>query len=202
MFVKKLMPRSMRGFTLTEAAIVLGIVGLILGAIWVAAAAVYSNLRVSTTSNQLLQMVQSIRSLHATQNTVDAGLTGMANGALIVAKAGAVPKDMLDDPAAPTAVANVWGGDVYVDAAQAILPDDAFTITYNEVPVASCSDLLTRNTGSGRDGGLFAAGAGALGSVPVGMVVAFPISVTQAVTECTAPGTPTVALAFTFKLKA
>ena len=36
-----------RGFTLTEIAIVLGIVGLILGAIWVAAAAVYNNLRVS-----------------------------------------------------------------------------------------------------------------------------------------------------------
>ncbi|MFA6280848.1 MAG: type 4 pilus major pilin [Bdellovibrionales bacterium] len=193
MLVKKLMPRSMRGFTLTEAAIVLGIVGLILGAIWVAAAAVYTNLRTSTTSNQLLQMVQSVRSLHATQNTVDAGLTGMATGSLQIAKAGGIPKDMLDNPTNPTKVRSVWGGDVEIAHATTDVTDDSFIITYKAIPPQACADLLTRNTGSGRDGGLSAAGA----ALPT--ITAFPISVTLAVTTCGALATSD--LSFKFKLK-
>lgn len=55
-----------RGFTLTEAAIVLGIVGLILGAIWVAAASVYGNMRVKRGSEQLLTIAQNVRQLMAT----------------------------------------------------------------------------------------------------------------------------------------
>ncbi|MGQ3505077.1 type II secretion system protein, partial [Enterococcus faecalis] len=51
--------QAKRGFTLTEIAIVLGIIGLILGAIWVAAGAVYSNLRVSKATTQLLQITQA-----------------------------------------------------------------------------------------------------------------------------------------------
>lgn len=57
--------RTVRGFTLTEAAIVLGIVGLILSAIWVAAGSVYANYRVGKTAEQLLSIVQSVRSLHS-----------------------------------------------------------------------------------------------------------------------------------------
>src|SRR5882762_1552401 len=59
-----------RGFTLTEIAIVLGIVGLILGAIWVAAAAVYSNLRTSKATTELLNIVQNVRALYATAGAV------------------------------------------------------------------------------------------------------------------------------------
>src|SRR5580700_11353983 len=61
-----------RGFTLTEIAIVLGIIGLILGALWVAAAAVYTNLRTSKTTTQLLTITQNLRALYATSASVDA----------------------------------------------------------------------------------------------------------------------------------
>src|SRR5580698_8781109 len=80
-----------RGFTLTEIAIVLGIVGLILGAIWVAAAAVYNNLRISHANTQILQTAQAIRTLYATQNTVTAGDITPS-----IITAGAVPKDMVN----------------------------------------------------------------------------------------------------------
>ena len=59
-----------RGFTLTEIAIVLGIIGLILGAIWVAAAAVYNNMRVATANTELLQITQAMRAMYATSSTV------------------------------------------------------------------------------------------------------------------------------------
>src|SRR5271168_1816583 len=60
-----------RGFTLTEIAIVLGIIGLILGAIWVAAAAVYNNLRTSRATTELLTIAQNVRATYATSSTVD-----------------------------------------------------------------------------------------------------------------------------------
>lgn len=46
--------RTLRGFNLIEAAIVLGVVGLVIGGIWVAAAAVQSNLREADASKGLL----------------------------------------------------------------------------------------------------------------------------------------------------
>ena len=53
-------PRK-KGFTLTEIAIVLGIIGLILGAIWVAAASVYQNQRIGHANTALLHTAQSVR---------------------------------------------------------------------------------------------------------------------------------------------
>lgn len=181
------MPRNMRGFTLTEAAIVLGIVGLILGAIWVAAAAVYNNLRVTTTSNQLLQIVQSVRSMHATQQTVDASISG-----LLVAKAGGMPKDMLRLNASgiPTAVEDVWGGDVAIAAAAS---NGAFSVSFEDVPQGPCSDLLVRNTGSGRDSGLIGAGNASATNTT------FPLNISTAVGACANATSNTVV--FTFRLK-
>lgn len=186
MLVERMMPRKLRGFTLTEAAIVLGIVGLILGAIWVAAAAVYNNLRVTTTSNQILQIVQSVRSMHATQTTVDSGITGS-----LVAMAGGMPKDTLQVSGTNTPT-NVWGGAINVTAftSSGGIADDAFTVTYSSVPVSACIDLLVRNTGVNRDTGLIGAGSTASNSTT------FPVTISTASGQCSG-GT----LAFTFRLK-
>src|ERR1700740_210314 len=70
-----------RGFTLTEIAIVLGIIGLILGAIWVAAAAVYNNMRTSKATTEILTAVQNVRALYATSQIVDANANMTAVGA-------------------------------------------------------------------------------------------------------------------------
>jgi type II secretory pathway pseudopilin PulG len=186
--------RKEKGFTLTEAAIVLGIMGLILGAIWVAAAAVYKNMRVSTTSNQLLQIAQSIRSMHATALTMDTSIAG-TGGALLLAKAGAIPKDMLDDALNPTVVRDVWTGLVTIDATTVTTAGDSFKVGFPNVPRDACVDLLVRNTGAGRDTGLVNAGA-AVGQANTAM----PLTVTTAVnTECTNSTANTVF--FTFMLK-
>src|SRR6202000_3454343 len=64
-----------RGFTLTEIAIVLGIIGLILGAIWAAASSVYANLKANAAQQGVLAAAQAVRSLYATSAN-----TGVTNG--------------------------------------------------------------------------------------------------------------------------
>lgn len=54
-----------RAFTLTEIAIVLGVVGVVLGGIWVAARGVNDNLKMKQGSELLLSIVQKIRSSYA-----------------------------------------------------------------------------------------------------------------------------------------
>ena len=62
------MPHSPKGFSLIESAIVLGVVGLVIGGIWVAASAVNSNLRMSNTVVAILQMVQGGQKLFPLQS--------------------------------------------------------------------------------------------------------------------------------------
>jgi len=55
--------RQKRGFSLIEAAIVLAIVGLVIGGIWMAASAVNAAQRVNRTNEQVGYVVQKMRSL-------------------------------------------------------------------------------------------------------------------------------------------
>src|ERR1700685_3788359 len=101
-----------RGFTLTEIAIVLGIIGLILGAIWVAAAAVYTNMRVARSSQELLQITQAVRSLYATSTT-----TGVTTGdgspmTTSLIPAGVFPNDSLPTGETSLTVNAPWNGGV------------------------------------------------------------------------------------------
>jgi len=185
--------RQTRGFTLTEAAIVLGIVGLILGAIWVAAASVYANLRVKQTSEQLIQIAQAIRALHATNTTIPAATTMIQ-----LARAGAIPKDMLNDATNPTIVTNIWGGVMTASDVRTTVgaAGDGFVITFPAVPQQACVDLAVRNSGQGRDAGLVGIANAAA------TTTAFPLSTADAIAICgntTAVGNT---LAFTFRLRA
>ena len=139
-----------KGFTLTEAAIVLGIVGLILGAIWVAAAAVYNNMRVQKANTALLTAAQTVRSLHATQNTIAAGTEAQW------VSAGVWPADWVQG-ANSVGPWGTNGNTVLVGASAAV--GDAFKIAITGVPTAACIDMLVRNTGAGRDSGLYLAAA-------------------------------------------
>jgi len=62
-----------RGFTMTELSIVLGIMGLVLGAIWTASATVYERYRVNKAVYQTTAILQKMRTLYAEQNTFDSG---------------------------------------------------------------------------------------------------------------------------------
>jgi prepilin-type N-terminal cleavage/methylation domain-containing protein len=58
------------GFTLTELAIVLSVIGLILGAIWAAAAEVYTNRRISKAAEEVLSVVNSVRATYGAKGAI------------------------------------------------------------------------------------------------------------------------------------
>src|ERR1700677_388286 len=81
-----------KGFTLTEIAIVLGIIGLILGAIWTAAAAVYNNQRIAHANTAILQTAQGVRSLYA--NATSTGYATATDVTTMLAGANVLPSDL------------------------------------------------------------------------------------------------------------
>ena len=99
-----------KGFTLTEIAIVLGIIGLILGAIWVAAASVYQNQRVNQAQTGILQLLQGVRTLYSQQATMGAG-----DQSLPLVNAGVVPTNLIKTGAAAFPyIISPWGGNMFV----------------------------------------------------------------------------------------
>ncbi len=92
-----------RGFNLIESAIVLGVVGLVIGGIWVAAAAVNNNYKVSKTVSDLVLVVKNIQGLISFQDAerivLDAGLScgagAMADITGTTSAAGVFPYDWI-----------------------------------------------------------------------------------------------------------
>jgi hypothetical protein len=126
---------SKRGFNLIEAAIVLGVVGLVLGGIWVAASAVQSNVRKSDGSKGLLQIVQNVRNLYANQSPAPATITTQ----LINARA--IPADFINGSNA----LNPWNGAVTV-ALAGPGPANSIQVVYAAMPRDVCIEVTTRNT--------------------------------------------------------
>ena len=89
--------RHRRAFTLTELAIVLGVIGLILGAIWTAAAKVYANNRVNKGVQQVLAVSNGVRSIY-NKGYVDAGVLSQ-----LAVNNGLYPPDMLNAAGCNTA---------------------------------------------------------------------------------------------------
>lgn len=77
-----------RGFNLIEIAIVLAVIGLVIGGIYVAAAAVTERQRQSKTITQMMTIVTNMRSIYAGRSAVEA----MTPDALIATRI--VPSDM------------------------------------------------------------------------------------------------------------
>lgn len=77
------------GFNLVEAAIVLGVVGLVIGGIWIAAAQVRQAQRVSELAQDILFIVRSARNLFPLQNYPAAG--AVTNVSSVALNAGVFP---------------------------------------------------------------------------------------------------------------
>jgi len=86
-----------RGFTLTELAIVLLVAGAVVGAIWVAGGAVWSNYRIYRFSQQVITAVKNIRDQYANAVQLPAGpdITKTLDGLNLL------PVEMRRDPSKP-----------------------------------------------------------------------------------------------------
>lgn len=146
--------RRLCGLTLTEAAVVLGIVGLVLGAIWSAAGSVSRSQKSVRTTQQLAQLVQGIKTLTATTNS------GLGLNPQVLMKAGVVPKEMYTDPNGK--IYDLWGGEVEIDASVTCpgssVSNSCVRVVFNALPAEACADLLVRNAGPARDSSIMQAG--------------------------------------------
>lgn len=192
---RRTIKHNIYGLTLMELSIVMLVIGVVMGVIWAAAGAVYGSNRITTTQKQIMEIVQRTRSLHGmTQGMMlDMGIQG-APGAVTLAQAGAVPGDMVDNPASPTAVKHAWGQDVTFSAMNTLVNGDSFRIGLVDVPRWVCGDLLVRVTGAERDPGMLRVGT----STQMYDISDFPLSIIDATTAC--PG-DTETVLFEFRLK-
>ncbi len=92
-----------RGFTLTEIAIVLGIIGLILGAIWIAASGVSSANQTRQATAEVTQILTNYRKLYATHGVDMADNTDVT---CLGITAGFFPPEMVPSGATCTASAS------------------------------------------------------------------------------------------------
>jgi prepilin-type N-terminal cleavage/methylation domain-containing protein len=145
--------RRTQGFTLTEIAIVLGIIGLILGAIWVAAASVYNAQRLNHANQATLQIAQGVRALYATSSSTGYATSFDMTSALITANA--VPNDLVAS-GGTTLTGPFPGGATGIIATS---DGNGFVVVMSGVPKAACISVLSNVGGTARDPGLFNADA-------------------------------------------
>jgi type II secretory pathway pseudopilin PulG len=141
-------PRSDAGFNLIEAAIVLGIVGLIVGGIWAAASSAYENMRQQSASKQLLSLVQNIRGFYAQGpiDVIDNNLTNLYN-------LGLLPSDMVIQNGTAFYLRHPWGGNVSIEDG-GINGYSSFRVTFQDMKVDVCRNFLSRNANAARGSGL------------------------------------------------
>ncbi len=117
-----------------ESAIVLGIVGLIIGGIWVAASAVNQNMQKAEVTKTTLAMVKGVQNLFDNQ-TVTASNTDVTTSMI---NAGVIPADWVKS----TGAVSPWNGDVYVT-----IGTGRVTVNFYSVPKTMCIDLVSRMPG-------------------------------------------------------
>jgi hypothetical protein len=145
--------RKTAGLSLTEMAIILGIVGLVLGAVWVAGAQVYVNNQAKITSQQIVSIAQNVRTIFVEQGGVTGGVGSTINLALDQMKA--FPLDMRTGAIPTGNVINLWDGNVQVYADDcagneaAATAQPCFGLTYLNVPQTACIKILSQTAQSG-----------------------------------------------------
>lgn len=194
------MQREKKGFSLLEAAIVVGVVGLVIGGIW----GVVSSVRASMQSNQLhqqtLNLVSSIRDYYA--NRPLPSVAGSITDTL--GMKGRFPEEMCPancvsdlSNGLPRTIRNAYGG-----AATVVIPNPAypnqFYINYTSVTQKGCMEL----------GMKLSARAPEIGLVSLVLAVSgvarttFPIPLATIKSDCTpAGGSSTLDIVEHFKIR-
>ncbi len=125
--------RARRGFNLIEAAIVLGVVGLVIGGIWYSAAAMYENYRVKKTVEDLQLIVKNIQNLISFRDAEAIGDGVNISSTLL--SAGVFPDDWI----AGSLVKNPFGQWVsFYNRPQ------YFEIWFHDIPSAVCIKFVVK----------------------------------------------------------
>jgi prepilin-type N-terminal cleavage/methylation domain-containing protein len=136
-----------QGFTLTEIAIVLGIIGLILAAVWSAASSVYGGQKVTAAQNGILTTAQAVRSMYG-----NSGQTGQTAATAITAP-GMFPVGWNSSTAGK--VGNPWNVNPTANYSYVYGNGSTFSIELDGITDAGCAALLSayNNKSSSLNGG-------------------------------------------------
>lgn len=177
-----MMKNSKKGFNLIEIAIVLAVVGLVIGGIYVAAASVTDNQRKQKAQSQLLTIVQNMRNTYSNQPFSATPAVADLQAARVV-------------PADISVSGNNMSG-AYGSIAIARVTDDVFSLTLGNVTEGGCIDFLTKNFGTASQINQIG-----LDNITVGATVfneASPGTIASANTACNATNT----MVFNFRVRA
>jgi len=140
--------KKISGYTLTEAAIVLGIVGIILSSIWLAASSVYENNALRNASESIVKIAQNIRMIYLERSSFTSGNgTNLTN---MFINSGAFPTDSLDESGNPI---TPWKTPIRIIV---ISPTSFEIILDPTLPKNLCMKLASMMVGPGREPSLLA----------------------------------------------
>jgi type II secretory pathway pseudopilin PulG len=178
-----------RGFNLIEAAIVLGVVGIVLGAIWYAAASFYESYKVNKTVEGIFETSRNIQKLMSSSNAIALGnhdSTGLDLTQELI-PAGVFPENWVEG----STVKHPFGGYVYI---KQYISTPRFDLYIRNITTHICMQLANRVTSmeaqaKGTQRGYYV-GTG-LGRITInygsGFFSAFPVSLDAAKTLCDKP---------------
>lgn len=124
-----------RGYNLIEAAIVLGVVVVVLGGIWTAAASYNETYKVNKTVEGFLTIVRNIQHLISIRDSQSLGYA--QNISFMLVDAALAPKDWIEN----SSIKNAFGGDVYLSTYDS---SKSFNIAITGIPRSACVSLLVK----------------------------------------------------------
>ena len=172
-----------KGFSLIEAAIVLGVVGAVIGTIWVSAAAMYENHKVNKTVEGIFSTARNIQNLISIRDANVIGESVYITSELIAADA--FPKDWVNG----SGVKHPFGG--YISILNQ-LTNEKFGMYFGGIPQQVCVKLVVQVSSIGAMAGSRGNGTSSrasLGHIQVNgsgnwFTYIFPVSPDTAATAC------------------
>ena len=134
------LPPRLRGLTLTEALLFLGIAAIVIAAVFQAYNSTSNTQRMNQANTQLSTYIAGIKNLYENQTSY----AGIAEN--IIIDAGIAPTAAIDGP---SALEHPWGDPVTIAGAA-----DTFTITFESIPQDACVTILSSgliNSGTVRE---------------------------------------------------
>lgn len=127
------------GFSLIETAIVLGVVGIVIGGIWVASASVMENKRIADTQEDVLQLVSNLRAKYRgfSLESLPAGDSGIYISFDTTAFANLKSIRRVDD----YTVVGAWGNTIEALYRRPSDGDEGFQLDIEGLPTKACMRL-------------------------------------------------------------